>query len=120
MLQIRRYQSGDHDQVWNLHNIALWQVGAHAGNGPWDNDLHDIEEVYLNNGGEFLVGVLDGQIVAMGAIRRITPDKAEVKRMRVHPDHQRRGFGRQILTALEDRARELGYHTLTLDTALIQ
>jgi GNAT superfamily N-acetyltransferase len=120
MLQIRRYTSEDHGAVWNLHNIALWQVGAHAGNGPWDNDLHNIEEAYLNNGGEFLVGVLDGQIVAMGALKRISEEKAEVKRMRVHPDHQRRGFGQQILYALEARAKELGYRTLALDTAVIQ
>jgi GNAT superfamily N-acetyltransferase len=120
MLHIRRYEPQDHDEVWDLHNLALWQVGAHAGNGPYDDDLHDIESVYLNNGGEFLVGLLDSEIVAMGAIRRITHDKAEVKRMRVHPDHQRKGFGQQTLTALEARARELGYTTLALDTAVIQ
>ena len=56
MLQIRRYGPEDHDAIWNLHNVALWQVGAHAGNGPWDDDLHNIEEAYLNKGGEFLVG----------------------------------------------------------------
>jgi GNAT superfamily N-acetyltransferase len=120
MLEIRRYEPQDYGEVWDLHNLALWQVGAHAGNGPYDDDLHSIEHVYLNNGGEFLVGLLDGQIVAMGALRRVNMEKAEVKRMRVHPDQQRNGFGQQILTALEARARELGYTTLALDTAVIQ
>jgi len=119
-LVIRRYEPEDHDAVWELHNVTLWKVGAHAGNGPWDDDLHKIEEVYLNNGGEFLVGLLDGRLVAMGAIRRLTGEKAEVKRMRVRPDYQRRGLGQQILTALEARARELGYRTLVLDTAVVQ
>ena len=119
-LVIRRYKQDDHDAVWELHNIALWKVGAHAGNGPWDDDLHKIEEVYLDNGGEFLVGLLAGRILAMGAIRRVTGEKAEVKRMRVHPDYQRRGLGQQILTALEARAREIGYRTLVLDTAVVQ
>src|SRR5689334_7308306 len=100
MLKIRLYEPLDHDEVWALHNLALWQVGAHAGNGPWDDDLHTIQQVYLDNGGEFLVGLMDERIVAMGAIRRITADTAEVKRMRVHPDCQRRGFGQQILAAL--------------------
>ena len=120
MLQIRRYEPQDHDEVWDLHNLALWQVGAHAGNGPYDDDLHHIESVYLHNGGEFLVGLLDGKIVAMGALRRITEQKAEVKRMRVHPAYQRKGFGQLILSALESRARELGYIALALDTAVIQ
>jgi GNAT superfamily N-acetyltransferase len=40
--------------------------------------------------------------------------------MRVHPEVQRRGFGRAILLALEQRARELGYGRLVLDTTTRQ
>ena len=40
--------------------------------------------------------------------------------MRVHPDVQRRGFGRAILVTLEQRARELGYVRLVLDTTTRQ
>ncbi len=119
-LIVRRYQPTDYEAVWQLHNLALHQVGAHAGNGPWDDDLHHIEMVYLQNGGEFLVGVLDGQIVAMGALERIDATHAQIKRMRVHPDHQRRGYGQAILTHLETRAVELGYTRLTLDTTTLQ
>jgi len=119
MLHIRQYLPQDRDQVWELHNLALSLAGAHAGN-EWYDDLHDIERFYLNNRGEFLVGLLDDRVVAMGALKLITREKAEVKRMRVHPDHQRKGYGRQILAALEERARELGYRTLVLDTAVIQ
>jgi GNAT superfamily N-acetyltransferase len=119
-LLIRRYQSEDHDAVWGLHNAALVAVGAHAGNGPWDNDLHAIEQVYLDNGGEFLVGLWEGQIVAMGALKRTSSDRAEIKRMRVAPACQRRGFGEQILLALQDRAKTLGYRTLHLDTTTQQ
>lgn len=119
-LTIRRYRPEDHDAVWELHNVALHQVGAHAGNGPWDDDLHDIERVYIDAGGEFLVGELDGRIVAMGAIRPLGEGRAEVKRMRVHPDYQRRGFGQAILTALEETARRAGFRILTLDTTVKQ
>ena len=57
MLEIRQYHSADHDEVWNLHVLGLQLVGAYLGNGPWDNDLHAIEDVYLHNRGEFLVGI---------------------------------------------------------------
>jgi len=56
----------------------------------------------------------------MGALRPVSDRMAEIKRMRVHPDFQRRGFGRQVLAALECRAIELGYRTLRLDTAEVQ
>ncbi len=39
MLEIRRYESSDYDEVWNLHVSGLQNVGAYLGNGPWDNDL---------------------------------------------------------------------------------
>jgi ribosomal protein S18 acetylase RimI-like enzyme len=70
----------------------------------------------LESGGEFLVGETDGRIVAMGALRRVNATTALVKRMRVLPAFQRRGWGQMILTALEQRAVELGYRTLELDT----
>ena len=120
MLAIRRYADADHSVVFELHNLALHLVGAHVGNGEWDADLHAIPEVYLDAGGEFLVGEVGGRVVAMGALKRVDDDVAEVTRMRVHPDHHRRGFGQAILDHLEARARELGYSTLRLDTTTRQ
>ncbi len=118
MLATRRYQDDDHD-VWQLHRLALLESGAYAESGPWDDDLHHIEEVYINSGGEFLVGICDDEIVAMGALV-VVDHKVEVKRMRVHPDHQRRGFGQAILEQLEQRACELGFQTLQLETTAQQ
>ncbi len=116
MMEVRRYRTPDHDAVWELHNLALNDVGAHAGSGPWDDDLHRIEAAYLEAGGEFYVGTIDGRIVAMGALKRLTVTRAEICRMRVHPDHQRTGHGTRVLSKLEERARELGFRILTLDT----
>ena len=120
MMEVRRYRASDHDAVWDLHNVALNEVGAHAGNGPWDDDLHHIEAEYLDAGGEFYVGTIDDRIVAMGALKRLTNTTAEICRMRVHPDFQRRGLGTRILSRLEERARELGFRTLTLETTVRQ
>lgn len=119
-LEIRRYQPPDQDAVWNLHRLALEDTGIYVTHGPWDEDLYQIEAIYIGDHGEFLVGTLDGHIVAMGALRKTSADRAEVKRMRVHPDFQRRGFGQAILDALEAKAQDLGYRTLHLDTSTKQ
>jgi ribosomal protein S18 acetylase RimI-like enzyme len=118
--EIRRYRDTDHDAVWSLHNLALDDAGANLGQGSWDADLHDVQTVYLDAGGEFLVGELAQQIVAMGALRRTGPLRAEIKRLRVAPHRQGRGFGRLVLADLEARARELGYRSLHLDTTTRQ
>jgi hypothetical protein len=65
VLTIRRYQPADQEDVWSLHNLGLRQAGAHAGDGPWDDDLRQIESAYLRGGGEFLVGALAGRVVAV-------------------------------------------------------
>jgi len=60
-LHIRRYEPGDKSAVRRLHEDALNEVGAHLGSGPWDEDLDKIESVYLESGGEFLVGIRGGE-----------------------------------------------------------
>ena len=119
-LHIRRYDDTDRDAVWALHNTALQAIEAHAGNGPWDEDLHHIPAVYLDSGGEFLVGVAGDQLVGMGALLPHPGGVAEIKRMRVRPGAQRRGYGQAILHALEAAATERGFHTLILDTTTAQ
>ena len=64
MLEIRRFLPGDAAAVWRLHNLGLNQMGVNAGPGPWDDDLSSIAETYLESG-EFLIGVLDGEIVCL-------------------------------------------------------
>jgi len=119
-LIIRKYQESDYEEVWNLHNIALDSVGAHGGNGPWDEDLKNIEKVYLNNDSEFLVAVMDNKIVGMGALLKKDNSKAEIKRMRVLPEYQSKGIGKLILNKLENTAKKLGYKKLILDTTIEQ
>ena len=66
--------------------------------------------------GSFLVGYEDGVAVCCGGIKRLDAESCELKRMYVVPDQRGRGVARMLLTALEDRARELGYVLSRLDT----
>ena len=118
MFTLRRYTSADREAVEYLHVHALVQAGAYLGRGPWDDDVYAIEDAYLNNQGEFLIGEWDGILVAMGGLHRTSPERAEIKRMRVHPDYQGRGLGQLILSELESQARAIGYKTLHLDTSI--
>ena len=79
-----------------------------------------MQQIYLSAGEEFLVGEIDGEIVAMGALLPVDAETAEVKRIRVRPAVQGQGLGEQMLTTLEMRAHELGYKYLKLDTLEMQ
>ncbi|TQM67933.1 ribosomal protein S18 acetylase RimI-like enzyme [Actinomadura hallensis] len=139
-LRLRRYRAADHGTVLALHREGLAQVGLRPGDGVYyDHDFFRMEDIYLRNDGEFLVGELDGDIVAMGGLRRAdlvpggrarafggyapgTPalDAAEMVRLRVRPAVQRRGYGSAVVQALEERAKEYGYRVLRGDTTELQ
>jgi len=120
MFTLRSYTSTDQQAVEHLHVFAIQQTGAYLGRGPWDDDVYAIEEVYLKQQGAFLIGEYDGLFVAMGALKHTSPERAEIKRMRVRPEYQGRGYGQLILDELEARARALGYKILHLDTSTLQ
>jgi ribosomal protein S18 acetylase RimI-like enzyme len=118
-LKIRRYRKSDLNEVKNLHVFALKKTGTYRGSGDWDEDLNNIEEVYLK-GGEFIVGLVNDKIIAMGAIKKISDEVGEIKRMRTHPYFQRKGYGQLILDKLEQRAKKVGFRILQLDTTIKQ
>ena len=95
-------------------------LGVEGESGSWDADVRDVAAAYLDSGGEFLVGEVDGTLVAMGGLRRVSDATVRLRRMRVEPAWQRRGVGRSLLAALEARAAELGFWTIRLDTTGVQ
>jgi GNAT superfamily N-acetyltransferase len=109
-----------HDQMMHLHRSAMEAACAYKGEGPWDDDLRDIPNVYCSNRGCFLFIVENKTLVAMGAYRYVDENTAEIKRMRVLPSMQGKGIGGFLLAELERRAREEGYTNLILETSLIQ
>jgi|SRR3989344_3185379 len=116
-LKIRRYEAKDNPVVWDLHWLGLTQNGVERTDEvhPWHRDFDNIEEVYFKDG-DFIVGEINGQVVASGAFKKVDKEIAEIKRMRVHPDFQHKGFGQEILEELEKRAREKGFKKMKLDT----
>jgi ribosomal protein S18 acetylase RimI-like enzyme len=118
-LVLRRYEPSDLQAVWALHQLAS-QVAGVPTPELYFSDLQDVESAFLSSGGEFVVGEYKGHLVAMGGLKRTAGDRAEITRMRVHPNFQRQGFGSALLRHLEKRAAELGYRTLHLDTLVVQ
>lgn len=117
-VEIRQFKPEDAEQVKLLNQEALREFGDSFRSKM--SDLDNVEEIYFNNNGDFLVGIKDGSIVAMGAVYKLTDEKAEIKRLRVSPDYQGKGIGELMLGRLEDRARELGYKVVEGTTTIKQ
>lgn len=124
-LAVRRFREGDGDAVRRLHERSMADTPEYVPDAP-DPDLADVPGHYFEDG-EFLVGTLDDEIVAMGAYAPVSDWKhsflddldestRELTRMRIDPAHQRSGYGEAIYRELARRARAEGVSSLVLDT----
>lgn len=57
-----------------------------------------------------------GDIVGIGALKRIDDASGEVKSMRTHPDHLRKGVAAALLEKIIAEARAAGLRRLSLET----
>ncbi|WP_238011396.1 GNAT family N-acetyltransferase [Dactylosporangium sp. AC04546] len=128
-MTVRRFRDADVATLWALNDLPNIAATADPSvplplppstRPPGFPDLADIRGCFLDAGGDFLVVELDGHVVGMGGIRPSTEGRAEVLRIRVHPATRRRGVGRALMSALEQRAARLGLREMHLDTATNQ
>lgn len=81
-----------------------------------DRLIAQLPGVYGPPRGEILLWFKDRELVACGALRELAPKTGEIKRIYVRPDFRGKAFGHPFVRALVDRARELGYERLRVDT----
>ena len=112
-IKISAVAATDPDAVILISELTTELAGLyeHAQDGSGDFRIHEQLPKSV-----FLGGYHRGQAVACGAIRPLTPDVAEVKRMYVRTGFRGRGFSKQILSALELAAIDFGYVAVRLET----
>lgn len=123
-VKFRQFEKKDEEAIHDLHIEGLKQSGSFIDDPKareqLDKDLKRIREEYVENDGEFFVALMNDRLVGMGALRKIDELTAEIKRMRIKPEYQGKGIGSLILDKLIEKAKELGYKKLILDTSVKQ
>ena len=83
-----------------LKAIITLHRDAQVGLGPVgisqleeETDLKGIENVYITLGGDFLVGVIDGQFMAMGGFQMLSETTTELRRIRIRKELRGQGYG---------------------------
>jgi ribosomal protein S18 acetylase RimI-like enzyme len=106
IMEIREYQESDQQAV-----IALWHDCALV--VPWNDPAKDIARKLQVNRDLFLVGLDEHRIVAT-AMGGYDGHRGWVNYLAVRPMAQRRGYGRELMKALESRMRILGCPKINL------
>lgn len=117
-MRLIRYQPEYQEPMLALNRSAMEGFALGMSQLQEEADLVGIEDVYLRSRGEFLVGIIDGRLVAMGGFKRLSDGVAELRRMRIAQDLQGKGYGTLLLQELEQRALQSGVRTLCLAPAL--
>ncbi len=93
------------------------EYAAWIGEDFWVNDFED-ELAALPGYYDALFVARDdaGELVGSVAVKRLPDGAAELKRLYVRPAARGTGLGRRLAAAAVERARELGYTTIRLDT----
>jgi putative acetyltransferase len=86
---------------------------------PESNHKLDLEAL-SHESVTILLASFDNKSVGCGAIKRFTPDYAEIKRMYVRPTFRGLGIGKQILNQIETLAKNTNLPKLRLETGIHQ
>jgi len=79
-------------------------------------ELQQIRLMYAPPGGCLLLADLENDVVGCVALRPFERDTCEMKRLYVRPAVRGRAIGRQLVAAVLQRARAVGYRRMLLDT----
>mgnify|MGYP004556709993 CR=1 FL=1 len=95
--------------------LALHLAGMHASSPPGSVFALDLSGLRVP---EVTVWTAwrNGEVVGVGALKQLGDGTGEVKSMRTHPDHLRRGVAAALLDHLVAEARRRGLRRLSLET----
>jgi putative acetyltransferase len=78
------------------------------------SDLDNVQEVYFNNRGVFLVMLNGPKVIGMGGVKYFDNEICELRRMFFAKEYQGLGLGKLMAQTLIDKAKELGYKKMRL------
>lgn len=79
-------------------------------------ELEELPGKYAPPDGALLLAMNDQHAVGCVALRRWSATDAEMKRLYIQPSYRQLGLGRELTECIVERARELGYRRVVLDT----
>lgn len=117
-ISVRSAANQDCERVQNLVFGVLREYGLEPNLCRTDADIADIEAAYIKRGGVFeLLEDADGNLLGTVGLYPVNNEKIELRKMYFVKNFRGRGYGKQTLQRMIDKAKALGYRQLYLETA---
>jgi putative acetyltransferase len=82
----------------------------------FERELVDLPCQYSSPNGLLLLAVVSEKVAGCVALRKITEHDCEMKRLYVRPEYRGQDIGKQLVFAIIEEARKIGYSRMLLDT----
>lgn len=115
-LNYREAKTGDEVQVLKLIQVVLSEYNLNLEPQGADKDVTDLNLNYFNNNGWFQVVEDSGKIIGSVGVYKIDEDECELRKMYLYPEYHEKGIGSALMRNALEKAKELGYKYITLQT----
>ncbi len=117
-LSLRSAVPADRHAIEALVFSVLADYGLHGDPEGTDRDLADLDGVYLKSGGAFDVLIDEaGEVVGSVGLARVSSATCELRKMYLARSARGQGHGRRLLLHALERAKQLGFRRIELETA---
>jgi GNAT superfamily N-acetyltransferase len=110
------YSTWVYDKYFTQHNIDIVSILGKPVQEFVETVIDNFTNIRSSEGITYVLEI-DGKVEGMGALKKLEEGVGEIKRMYIRPEHQGKGYGKEMLNRLITKATELGYFTLRLETA---
>ena len=119
-ISVRPATNADCEKVKALVFGVLREYGLQSEPDGTDADLNDIEANYIKAGGLFeILEDAQGNLLGTGGLFPIDAETVELRKMYFDKSLRGRGFGKKMLERMIERARELKFKKIYLETASV-
>lgn len=123
-ISIREFQIGDEEEISKLHNRAVRAIPniTQEQIEQWSPIRDDYTKLKENLLSSFSYVAVNTNNTIVGFSDFVINEKSKlpnILRLYVDPTHQKSGVGRQLLLIMEDKAKELKYSKIRLESSKV-
>ncbi len=113
-LHLREFKKGDEPFIEDVIKTVYEEYGFTYEPDGYNLDCREVQKHYLDQGGAFWVGEVEGQIVATVGFFKISEKRCDLMRLYLYPQYRGNGFGEILFRKAVTGAAQMGFEEMEI------